>query len=205
MIRTNIHPPLYKKIGSLKLIEIPEVRKKILKPFIDYLKSKNTSEEVANLNFICTHNSRRSQLAQIWAKALSEVYGIKIKAYSGGTEVTAFHKNAIMALKRAGFNITEESGENPIYKISYASNSEPIEAYSKLYDAKENPNERFAAMMTCSHADENCPHIAGAESRIALDYNDPKLFDGTSQESTKYDERSDQIASEFIYVFENVK
>lgn len=76
--------------------------------------------------------------------------------------------------------------------------------YSKVFDADENPSTNFAAVMTCSHADENCPFIPGSEASIALDYKDPKEFDDTPQAQEKYDERSDQIASEMIYVFENI-
>ena len=39
---------------------------------------------------------------------------------------------------------------------------------------------------------------------ISIQYKDPKGFDGTPQETKKYDERSIQIASEFFYVFNKV-
>lgn len=58
--------------------------------------------------------------------------------------------------------------------------------------------------MTCSHADENCPFIPGAETRIPVRYEDPKEFDDTEMESEKYDERSKQIASEMFFVFSRV-
>jgi arsenate reductase len=58
--------------------------------------------------------------------------------------------------------------------------------------------------MTCAHADKNCPFITWAEKRISIQYNDPKGFDDTPQETKKYDERSIQIASEFFYVFNKV-
>ena len=157
------------------------------------------------LNFICTHNSRRSQLGQVWAKAISAHYGIKTECFSGGTEETAFFKSAIDALRRAGFVIKSGAGQNAHSEVFYSEEDKPVICYSKVYDAPENPSENFAAVMTCSHADENCPFIAGSKARIPLDYKDPKEFDNTPQAEEKYDERSDQIASEMIYVFENIK
>ena len=59
--------------------------------------------------------------------------------------------------------------------------------------------------MTCSDADENCPFIPGTEMRIPVRYEDPKEFDGTPEESLRYDERSRQIASEMFFVFSQVK
>ncbi|MDR5590733.1 protein-tyrosine-phosphatase [Christiangramia sp. SM2212] len=201
----KLYPEIVQKINSVKKLKIPQERKDGLQPLIDFIQLKKDANEPIKLNFICTHNSRRSQLGQIWAKAISANYGIETACYSGGTEATAFFKNAINALRRAGFKIDEKSGENPHYYVQFSNEMESIKCYSKIYDSEENPSENFAAVMTCSHADENCPFISGSDARIALDYKDPKEFDGTPEEEKKYDERSDQIASEMIYVFENIK
>ena len=205
MSQKNLFPILIKKIDHLKSIEIPAKRQEVLQPLIDFIQSQKNSGEPVKLNFICTHNSRRSQLGQVWAKTISTYYGLDIECFSGGTEETAFFKNAIDALKRAGFRINSEAGKNPPSEVFYSEEYEPVICYSKVYDAPENPSENFAAVMTCSHADENCPFIPGSKARIALDYNDPKEFDDTPLAEQKYDERSDQIASEMIYVFEKLK
>ena len=76
--------------------------------------------------------------------------------------------------------------------------------FSKLYDDASNPDADFAAVMTCSEADKNCPYIPGAESRIQLLYDDPKEFDGTAEETEKYDERASQIAAELFYFFAQI-
>ena len=68
-----------------------------------------------------------------------------------------------------------------------------------------NPEKDFAAVMTCSHADEHCPFIPGATARIALTYDDPKDFDDTPLESEKYRERVMQIGREILYAFSQVK
>ena len=59
--------------------------------------------------------------------------------------------------------------------------------------------------MTCSHADENCPFIPGAEIRIPVRYDDPKAFDGTDLMEAKYLERSKEIATEMLYVFSKIR
>ncbi len=183
---------------------IPSTRKVWLTEIIEYIKSKIENNQEINLNFICTHNSRRSQLSQVWAKVASVYYGIEMNSYSGGVEVTAFNERAIDSLVRSGFSILFENSINPKYEISYSENENPIIAFSKLFDDDFNKADYFAAIMTCSDADENCPHIPNAEKRIPLRYEDPKSYDDTSLELEKYDERSLQIASEMFYVFSQI-
>jgi arsenate reductase len=55
--------------------------------------------------------------------------------------------------------------------------------------------------MTCTHADENCPLVAGADVRISLPYDDPKAFDNTPLEAAKYTERVHEIGREILYAF----
>ena len=183
---------------------IPSSRKVLLTEIIDYIKSKIDNNQEINLNFICTHNSRRSQLSQVWAKVASVYYGIEINSYSGGVEVTAFNERAIDSLVRSGFSVLFENSINPKYEISYAENENSIIAFSKLFDDDFNKADYFAAIMTCSDADENCPYIPKAEKRIPLRYDDPKSYDDTPIESEKYDERSLQIASEIFYIFSQI-
>lgn len=204
MKSTFYFPEFNSKIEQFQSNTISPGRKEVLNPLIDYIIKKINSNQTLKLNFICTHNSRRSQLAQVWAQIIALYCNIPIECYSGGTEVTAFHPNAIAALKRAGFRLGVGKGKNPLVSLKYADNQKSLIFYSKLYDDHVNPKKDFAAIMTCSHADENCPVIPGTEARFALDYEDPKKFDGTSLETEKYDERSDQIALEMYYVFSHV-
>jgi arsenate reductase (thioredoxin) len=158
------------------------------------------------LVYVCTHNSRRSHFGQVWAKVASVYFGIeKVNTYSGGTEVTAFNGNAINALKRAGFEIMPINTEkNTMYHVAFRENEKPIVCFSKVYNDVHNPKSEFAAIMTCNDAEENCPIIPGAELRIATSYGDPKAFDNTDLQDTKYDERCRQIALETLYVFSKV-
>jgi arsenate reductase (thioredoxin) len=202
----TFNPALEKTIASLDMGSIPVARKAILQQLIDYLKQKFSKGETPCLVFICTHNSRRSQFAQIWAQVAAVYYGFDVKCFSGGVEVTAFNKTAVETLKKAGFDVKVENEEdnNPVYNIHFAEGIPVIKAFSKLFDDPANPDKGFAAVMTCSDADENCPFVPGCEIRIPLLYDDPKVFDSTPQEAEKYKERSIQIATEMFYVFSNI-
>jgi hypothetical protein len=125
--------------------------------------------------------------------------------YSGGTEATAFNPRAVAAIRRAGFAVeTIAEGDNPVYGVRYMDEMEPMPCFSKVYDRPPNPQQGFAAVMTCSAADEACPIVFGAANRIAIPFDDPKPFDGNEQEAAKYDERCRQIAREMLYVVSRV-
>jgi len=202
---TSILPRLSQTIEMIITQAIPEERQKVLKPLIDYVQNKTQQGFVTRLNFICTHNSRRSQFSQIWAQTAAAHFGVPVKCYSGGIEVTAFHERAVASIKRSGFCVLVNGGSNPVYSVFFSDDAPPIKAFSKIYDNPVNESGAFAAVMTCSHAEENCPFVPGAERRISVHYEDPKEFDGTPQEAAKYDERSMQIASEMFYVFSKIK
>ena len=204
-----LHNTLDKTVRSLanNFSTISPERKEILKQLTDFVQAKARNQEKIELVFICTHNSRRSHISQIWAQAAAAYYGIgNVVSYSGGTEATAFNPRAVKAMQEAGFKIDSTSeGTNPIYEVSFAENADPVITFSKKYDSASNPQKGFAAIMTCSHADENCPVVFGMEKRISLPYNDPKDFDGTPQEADKYSERVKEIGTEIFYAFSQVK
>ena len=197
-----LFPTLLKIVKSLDYSSIPNDRKEILQVLVDYIQSKDGGK--VNLNFVCTHNSRRSQFSQIWAKTASDYYHVNTNCFSGGVEVTAFNERAVDSIKRFGFNVISQGEGNPKYSVHYAEGVSPIVAFSKIVEDEMNPSSNFATIMTCSHADENCPFIVGADQRIPIRYTDPKAFDDTEQESEKYDERSLQIATEMFYVFSKI-
>jgi arsenate reductase (thioredoxin) len=200
-----LFPEIQLTLEKAKNLFIPEERIQVLQPLINFIQSRIDQKKEVNLNFICTHNSRRSQFAQIWAKTVAEYYEIPANCYSGGVEVTAFNERAVESIKRLGFKVKCNGATNPVYEIFISEQLDPIVAFSKLYDDPANRKDEFAAVMVCSHADENCPFISGAEIRIPIRYEDPKEFDDTSEEKQKYDERSLQIAGEMMYVFSQIK
>lgn len=186
---------------------ISDSRKGVLAPLVAYIQSKVDSKSPIRINFICTHNSRRSHLTQIWMQVAASYYGIaNVTCYSGGTEQTAMYPMVATVLKQQGLDVFKIAEvENPIYAIKYGDNEVPIIGFSKKYDAAFNPSGDFAAVMTCSQADGGCPFIAGAERRIPITFEDPKAFDGTANQQSGYFNRSIEIASEMFYILSQIK
>lgn len=193
-------------ITSLKIATITNERKAVLQQLTDFIQSKVSNGQEIRINFICTHNSRRSHLSQVWAQTMANYFNIKnVFCYSGGTEATALFPMAAETLSNSGFQIkTISNGDNPVYSIKYADNEHPIIGFSKKLDDDFNPKSEFAAVMTCDSANEACPFVPGAEKRIPITFEDPKAFDNTPQQSEKYSERSMQIATELLYVFSQI-
>ena len=198
---------LSKTIETIKKISVPNERKAILWPLVEYIQIKVNANEEIRLNFICTHNSRRSHLSQIWAQTMAFHFGIEnVFCYSGGTEATALFSKVAETLANQGFQIQKLSQEqNPVYAVKFDDNEHPIIGFSKTYFNDFNPKSNYAAIMTCSNADEGCPMVFGAEARFSIKYDDPKAFDGTEVMNEKYAERSLQIASELYFVFSQIK
>lgn len=201
-----LYPKLSEVASQLDCNGITLERKQILQPLVDYIQNKVAENCPVRLNFICTHNSRRSHLSQVWAQTAAAFYGIQnVNCYSGGTEATALFPMVAQTLEDVGFEIFMISGGvNPVYAIKYSDNEPPVIGFSKTFDSVFNPHGEFAAIMTCSQANEGCPFIAGAEKRIPITYDDPKAFDNTEIQKEKYSERSLQIATEMFYVFSKI-
>jgi len=190
-----------------ELNAVPAERTNVLGKIAADITARLKVGKEANLTFICTHNSRRSHMSQIWAQTAAYYYELnKVHAFSGGTEVTACNCRTITAMRRVGFDIKDAtSGDNPLYLVRYAGNRPPIRAYSKLYNADANPKSEFIAMMTCSSADKSCPIVKGSIARHAIHYADPRLCDDTPTETTAYNERCREIAREMFYIMYEVR
>lgn len=202
----NFFPELKTYLETLlpEMERIPEDRKAQLARLSAYIADRRKDGKPVYLNFICTHNSRRSHMSQIWAATAAAYYDIKdMHCFSGGTEATAFNPRAVAAMQRAGFKIENPGGDNPHYPVRFSPGGPELECFSKVYDDPFNPKTDFAAVMTCSHADENCPFIPGA-TRISITYEDPKVADDSPQETARYDERVKQIGFEMFYAMAGV-
>ena len=197
---------LSKTIEIVKEISVSIERQAVLQPLVDSIQNKVNLQEEIRLNFICTHNSRRSHLSQIWAQTMAFHFNIKnVFCYSGGTEATAMFPKVAETLTNQGFQIQKISDtENPVYAVKFDENQHPIICFSKTYFDEFNPKTNFSAIMTCNNADEGCPIVFGAEARFPIKYEDPKAFDGTELMNEKYAERSLQIASEMYFVFSQI-
>jgi arsenate reductase (thioredoxin) len=212
LLRKNIIKNMYQKIrqftqsleDDFKLI--PTERKELLQKITGYIQERYNQNLSINLVYICTHNSRRSHFGQVAAALAANFYNIdKVSTFSGGTEATAFNPNAIRALKNIGFEISSDGKEvNPTYQVSFGENLSTT-CFSKIYDDEANPKSDFAAIMTCSDAEQNCPFIPSVELRIGTTYEDPKKSDGMPQQDETYMARFRQIATETLYAFSLVK
>lgn len=208
MNNNSLYPSVNSYIDQLNIDLIDRNRKKDLDVLVNYINEKLEGDDSIHLNFICTHNSRRSQFSQLWAAIFSDLNGVPASCYSGGVEVTACNDRVINTLKRIGLEVSGENEgeeENPHYLVTYAEESNLVVLYSKLYDDNYSEGTKTCAIMTCAHADENCPIIPGADARIPIRYEDPKAFDDTPKETEMYAERCMQIATEMKYIFSSVK
>lgn len=182
--------------------QISDDRRQQLSELADFVRTKAQQSQVALLTFICTHNSRRSHLSQIWAKVAAHTMGLPgVQTYSGGTEATAMNERVVASLRRAGFEITADADDsaNPKYQVRYSTEAEPLVCFSKVYDQPPNPAANYCAVMTCSSADDACPLVPGCELRLPIRYNDPKEADDSPLEAAVYDERSQQICREMLF------
>lgn len=204
--QSNVFSKIENLIKTLDPNSISEERKTVLQPLVDFIQEKVSNNEAIRINFICTHNSRRSHLSQVWAQTMANYFNIKnVFCYSGGTEATALFPMVAETLQNSGFTVkTLSKSNNPVYSIKYADNAHPIIGFSKKLDDDFNPKSAFAAIMTCDSANEACPFVPGAEKRIPITFEDPKAFDNTPQQAEKYNERSLQIATELFYVFSQI-
>jgi protein-tyrosine-phosphatase len=202
----TLHPDLQRYVNDRVLPAvntIPAERKENLDLIVAFVKERKAAGTTADLTFICTHNSRRSHLSQLWAATAAWHFAQDhVRTYSGGTEATAFNPRAVAAIERAGFQVVKPEGKNPVYEVSFSKDRDPVPCWSKKYDDPVNPKQDFCAVMTCSEADTNCPIVRGALDRVSLPYNDPKEADGTPEEAARYNERCLQIAAELWYVMQ---
>jgi len=201
-LATEYLQSLLKNLGDLRT-----ERKDLLTKISDYTSQRVQKGDFTNLIFICTHNSRRSHLSQLWAQVAADYYHIPgVSTFSGGTEATAFHPNAVAAMERVGFDISKkEEVSNPVYQVSFDPTGTIQDVWSKEYDSPDNPSKDFGAIMTCSSADLNCPVVIGSDIRVPLTYDDPKVSDETPEQERMYDERCREIALELFYCFSQVQ
>jgi arsenate reductase len=186
--------------------QIDTQRQAQLNELANYIAQCNQAGRPARLNFVCTHNSRRSHLAQLLSAAAGMFTGVELETYSSGTEATAFNPRAVAAIERAGFGVKKTTDdENPLYEVTLDAQGPAMVCFSKRIDDAPNPTENFAAIMVCDSADAACPSVPGAERRFAIRYVDPKEADDTPQEAQRYDERCMQIAREMLYTMTRVK
>lgn len=205
---TKLNPPLEAAFGRWEKAGPTgdAAHRERLAQLASVVRKQLSETQRVDLLFVCTHNSRRSHMAQLLGLAAATRRGLRnVRTFSGGTEATAFNPRAIGALQRVGFEITgrpsDASEPNPHHVVRLGSTMEPVEAFSKRFTEAPNPSAGFIAVMTCSQADAACPFVQGAAARVAVPYDDPKAADGTPEEAARYDERVEQIGRDLAWVF----
>lgn len=204
MIYNNLIPFIETLEKSFNLISIE--RQATLKQLSSAIKESKAKFGFAKIIVVCTHNSRRSQLAQLWLKTAAFYYNkTQIFTFSGGTEATAFNDRMVDSIKRAGFSVHQlDNSTNPKYYIPLSNQDNSLDIlYSKKISENYNPQQDYIAVMVCTEADENCPYLPLAEKRISIPYTDPKAFDDTDLESIKYDEKVKEIGREMLFAIKN--
>ncbi len=177
-------------------------RKVELEKFAQSMFDQLGKEEKSNVVFLCTHNSRRSQLAQVWLWTALAFFEIdSIRSFSAGTEETQFNSNMVEAMRRFGFNITAVAmGKNPQYIVKlYNDPTIYLNAYSKRMMHPANPQRNFISVPVCGSAAKKCPVLPGAFAIVPLTYKDPKLSDNTQFERRTYDEKVIEIGREILF------
>lgn len=193
------------KSFEANISSLSEERKEKLLPLVYYILDNQRDNDPSELIFVCTHNARRSHMAQLWAAAAALYCDLEnIETFSGGIEVTRIHPNALASLERSGFEFSgDDDGKNPSFLVQLGE-SIMLEVFSKAYGDDTNPQKNFAAVLVCSEAAEACPNVEGASLRLPISYDDPKEFDGSEKAEEMYDKRSVQIGTEMLYVMKTV-
>ncbi len=211
--KVEIYPEVrtYLQTRAGEFDQISNEHKVQLKAVALYIKGRAKANQPVRVTFICTHNSRRSHLSQVWSATAASYYGVNnVETFSGGTEATAFNPRAIEAIKRAGLKVEKaadknaEAKGNPRYAVRFQDTQQPLICFSKVYNEAPNPKANFCAVLTCSKADQECPLVNGSSLRVAIPFDDPKVADNTPEEAAKYDERCAQVCREMLYLFSQV-
>lgn len=187
--------------------QIEEDRKKLLMSMGGSFYEKLKKQERINLLFVCTHNSRRSQMAQALMQAASDYYHIVgIQPLSAGTKETAFHPYAIKALRSSGFLIKQvEAGSNPVYEVKLNANTAVGDMFSKALDHISVPVKDFVAVMVCDQADAECPFVPGADSRFSVHYEDPGKNDRHPDPLGFYKQTLRNIGREMMFLASSIR
>ncbi|MEP6803618.1 MAG: protein-tyrosine-phosphatase, partial [Flavobacterium sp.] len=61
-----LFPEIQSLVQLFDFTGITKERKNILQPLVDFIQLKFDNQQEIRLNLICTHNSRRSHLSQVW-------------------------------------------------------------------------------------------------------------------------------------------
>jgi arsenate reductase len=113
---------------------------------------------MADILFLCTGNSCRSQMAEGWARHLGGQHRIA----SAGIQAHGLNPNAVRVMLESGVDIS-------------AQDSNTIDEFS-LADFDQ-------VVTVCGDADQKCPALPPGTNRIHWPLSDPAKFKGSAEET----------------------
>ncbi|MDX5320843.1 MAG: hypothetical protein LPK45_07035 [Bacteroidota bacterium] len=194
-----VYPEISRFLESLSLSEPHEERDAKWQNLAAKISADDFSGAV---DFICTHNARRSAISQSLFAALAHEHSFdKLISWSGGAEVTFIHPNTIAALQRIGFRLSEKQGEeNPVYFLRFSDEQDALRLFSKKFDDETTPGP-YHAVLVCSKGDAACPFIPMVKTRNLIPFEDPGYADGTPEADQAYDQAVKEIGSDLKKFF----
>ena len=128
------------------------------------------------LLFLCTGNSCRSQMAEGWARVLTNdlpTY-LKLEFHSAGLVAEGLNQTAVAAMADCGVDI---------------SNQQSTVLTEQMLE------EADWVVTVCSHADGNCPEIPAGKQKFHMPFDDPAAASGSETE----------IRAEFSRICEEIR
>jgi len=208
--KANFFPEILDYCRNLELLSggIKKERKTKLAVLAAQIKQLKRELSPVEIMVVCTHNSRRSHMGELWLRVGIDYYGLSnLRIHSAGTERSAINIRTIRSFQAIGLLVEKSMNkeENPNYKINWRTDEKSYTGYSKEIGSEELPTNGIVSILVCEDAAENCPFIVGSKLRINLPYEDPKRYDDTLEERTKYLERNLEIGSEMFYLLSELE
>ena len=203
--QTDLYPELlaYLNQRAAEFEQIPDERKADLARLADYIRQRQAGDGGARITFICTHNSRRSHLAQVWAQVAAYYYAVP-----RCPPIPAARRSPRSTRERQRpFNVPvcgsrPTNPPQPIRAIEWR----PVIAGRRSSVTRSGltklPIPRAASPPCLTAPKPTRPArwsaVAICDCRSAM--MTPKAADGTAEEAAVYDQRSRQIGREMLYV-----
>lgn len=193
-------------IHASKNRTILKERKEVLLKIAEVIAAGCLKKDTININFIGENNAIISQICQVWAFLASKNFELNINSFSGGIEVTSFHRNTIKILQKSGFHFQLDnfSHQNPKYCISYNNEKVTILVFSKHYDNAIN-KEPFIPITTCEKSFNEFTTNTSFTNKCHLPYLDLKTIEGSVNKNEKLAAINEQITCEMYFLFSTLK
>ena len=191
-ITFNMEPVFNKFFSRIDSFNPNQKRKKRLDNIASVI--NENLNKTRSIVFLCTHNSRRSQICEVWGKVFAEIYRKKININSAGAFKTVVHSQVYESIVKCGL-VVDNKKEIFFDKKKFKLNSKTIDSLTM---------KNFIAVMTCSNAEKSCPNDPRSIRNIKMFFNDPRIYDETDKMSREYLNTTIYIAEELNYIFKNI-